>query len=53
MNNIRPKFDGTKNSAYYCDIIRELRKHVDEADFERICGKKFAEYVLTYDAGKR
>ena len=37
-----PKFDGTKNVAYYLDVLRSLRQYVEPEEFERIVGVKLA-----------
>ncbi len=35
-------FDGTKNVVYYVGIIQGLREYVEEGDFDRIVGIRFA-----------
>ncbi len=44
-NKIPPEFEGTKNAAYYCEVIRDLRQYVDEETFRGICGQKFSEWL--------
>ena len=50
FENRRPEFSGTKNAAYYCDVIRSLRPFVEPEDFERIVGVRFADYLGEFDA---
>ncbi len=38
-------FDGKKDAAYYCDVIRGLREHVEDEDFERIVGVRFSRWL--------
>lgn len=45
MRNHRAKFTGTKNAPYYCDVLRSLRPRVDEEDFRKIVGVKFADWL--------
>ncbi len=39
------KFGGTTNSQFYIEVIRSLRKYVDEEDYTRILGQRFAAYL--------
>ena len=39
------KFEGTKNAAYYCDVIRSLKEYVEEDDYTRIVGVKFSRWL--------
>lgn len=45
------RFDGTTNAAYYCDVILGLQEYVEEEDYVRIVGKKFAAYLAAEDQG--
>ena len=45
MDHRRPIFIGTKNAAYYCDVIRRLQQYVEPLEFERICGIKFTAWL--------
>ena len=45
VENHRPVFDGTKNTPYYCGLLRYLRQYVEGEDFERICGIKFSRWL--------
>jgi len=38
VENGIPRFDGTKNPAYYCDILRDLRTYVEEDVFVDVIG---------------
>ena len=38
----KQQFTGTKNAAYFCDVIRSLRQYVEPEDFERIVGVRLA-----------
>lgn len=44
-NNAHKSFTGTANAAYYCDVIRELKEHVPDKDYERIVGVRFAKWL--------
>jgi len=44
--NCRPKFDGVKTPAYYCEVIRKLCEHVEPEDFDRICGIRFGRSLM-------
>ena len=46
QQNKRPLFEGTTNSAYYCEVILALEPYVDDGEFERVCGIKFSRYLL-------
>lgn len=46
VENRRPKFEGTVNAAYFCDVIRRLGEYVEPDDFSRIVGVKFSRYLL-------
>lgn len=39
----------TKNVQYYCEVIRELRVYVDEDEFRRIVGVRFADWLTDSD----
>jgi len=39
------RFSGIKNADYYIAHIQRLREYVDEDDFVRIVGKRFAAYL--------
>ena len=43
--NRSPAFDGIKNAAYYCGIIRDLKQYVDDDEYVRIVGVKFAAWL--------
>lgn len=45
VENNRKPFSSTTNAAYYVDVIRGLREYVEEEDYSRIVGKRFAEYL--------
>lgn len=38
-------FRGTKNAAYYIAHIRRLRQYVDDAEYERVVGVRFARWL--------
>jgi len=38
-------FDGTTDASYYCDVIRALREHVGEDDFDTIVGVRFGRWL--------
>ena len=40
-----PRFTGTKNEVYYCDVIRGLRQYVEESAFEEIVGVRFSKWL--------
>jgi hypothetical protein len=39
------KFNGTKNQAYYLEVICSLREYVEPEEFERIVGVKLAQHL--------
>lgn len=43
--NRRPQFSGTKNAAYYCEMLRKLKQYVEPEDFTRIVGVKFSAWL--------
>ena len=43
--NAYPKFTGTTNADYYCEQIQRLREYVEQDDFTRIVGVRFAAYL--------
>lgn len=45
FENCRPTFRGVKTAAYYCDVIRDLRQYVEEDEFVRVVGVRFAAYL--------
>ncbi len=45
MTNRRPQFMGTKNAAYYCDVIKRLKPYVEPHEFTDIVGIKFAAWL--------
>lgn len=45
FENCQPKFYGTKNAAYYCGVICELRQYVEPDEFERVVGVRFGQYL--------
>jgi hypothetical protein len=49
----KPRFDGITTALYYCDVIQDLRQYVDEGDFERVVGIRFAKYLAESAAIKR
>lgn len=51
-NGEHKRFSGTKNADYYCDTIRRLRQYVDEADYFRIVGLRFSEWLDTREETK-
>ena len=51
-DNQRPRFDGVKNAAYYCDVIWELRRHLSDEEWRKVVGVKFSAYLMeTMDNG--
>lgn len=38
-------FDGTKNVAYYLDVLRSLREYVEPEEFERVLGVKLVRHL--------
>jgi hypothetical protein len=40
------EFHGKKDAAYFCDVIRGLREHVEDEDFERIVGVRFSRWLI-------
>lgn len=38
-------FDGVTNAQYYCELIVQLKEYVEEDDYRRIVGVRFAEYL--------
>jgi len=53
LTNCRPKFTGTKNTEYYCGVIRSLRQYVEPEEFASIVGQRFAAWLEeTTDDGK-
>ena len=45
LDNRRPTFVGTKNAAYYIDVIRRLKQYVEPEDFTRIVGVRFEAWL--------
>lgn len=41
---LRP-FGGTTNATYFIGVIRELKQHVSDENYERILKKKFAKWL--------
>ena len=39
------KFNRTTNAQFYIEVIRSLREYVDEDDYTRILGQRFAAYL--------
>jgi hypothetical protein len=44
-NSCRKRFAGTTNAAYYVEVIQGLRQYVEETDYVRIVGARFAAYL--------
>lgn len=44
-NGDHKPFDGITTPAYLCDVIRGLREYVEEDDFDRIVGIRFARWL--------
>jgi hypothetical protein len=45
FEHCRPKFEGTKNAAYYCGVIQSFREYVEPVDFDRVVGVKFGRHL--------
>ena len=45
LDNRRPAWNGTKNAAYYIEVIRRLKQYVEPEDFTRIVGVKFEAWL--------
>ena len=44
---ITPRFVGTKNWLYYCDVIRNFRQYFDDdSEYEKIVGIKFTAWLF-------
>ncbi len=39
------RFDGTTNAVYYCEVIRGLKQYVEEDEYTRIVGQRFAAWL--------
>ena len=39
------RFDGTTNANYYIDVIRGLKEYIEDKDYIRILGMRFAAYM--------
>lgn len=40
-----PEFTGVKDLQYYFDVLRDLRQYVDESEYVRIVGVRFAAWL--------
>jgi len=45
IDNPRPVFGGTVNSAYYCEVIESFREYFEPDEFAGIVGIKFSAWL--------